>query len=73
MTARIVSHEKIGFIKSHFILDNLITAWESNEWERETGQEALFLKIIFDKNYDRIEWNFILLMFCWLQFGSFLT
>ena len=42
MTASIVSHEKIGFVKSHFILENLITTWESNEWEMEIDKRHYF-------------------------------
>ena len=29
------------------------------DWEKESSQHALFLKIDFDKSYDHIDWNLI--------------
>jgi hypothetical protein len=44
----------LGFIKSKFILDTLITAWKGIVWDQEFGQ-FFFLKIDFDKTYNRIK------------------
>lgn len=39
------------------------------EWARASQQNDLFVKIHFDKAYDKIEWNFILAMLQALGFG----
>nr|KUM50953.1 hypothetical protein ABT39_MTgene799 [Picea glauca]QHR90568.1 hypothetical protein Q903MT_gene4593 [Picea sitchensis] len=39
------------------------------EWARSTSLEALFIKIDFEKAYDRVEWPFILAMLKALGFG----
>jgi hypothetical protein len=65
----IVRPEQTGFIKSRYILDNIIAVWEGMEWARQSKQAALFLKIDFAKAYDRIEWPFILAMLQALGFG----
>ena len=62
MLPLIVRPEKTGFIKSRYILDNIIVVWEGMEWARKSKQKAIFLKIDFAKAYDRIEWPFILAM-----------
>ena len=58
----IVRPQKTGFIKSRYILDNIIVVWEGMEWARKSKQKAIFLKIDFSKAYDHIEWPFILAM-----------
>ena len=65
----IVRLEKTSFIKSKYILDNIIVVWEGMEWARKSKQQTLFLKIDFAKAYDRIEWRFILAMLRALGFG----
>lgn len=61
--------EQNGFIKSRFILDNIIVVWEGMEWASHSKQNAIFLKIDFVKAYDRIEWSFILVMLQALGFS----
>ena len=51
--------EQKGFIKGRFILDSIITLWETLELAIDTNIDLLFLKIDFDKAYDRVEWDFI--------------
>jgi hypothetical protein len=46
-------NEGLRFIMGHFIVDNLITDWESMEWARHTNQRALFPNNDFDKVYNR--------------------
>lgn len=58
----IVRPEKTRFIKSKYILDNIIIVWEGMEWACKSNQQTLFLKINFAKAYDCIEWPFILAM-----------
>lgn len=41
------------------------------EWAHSSNQDALFIKIDFDKAYDRIEWFFINVMLLALGFGPY--
>lgn len=43
--------------------------WEGMEWARSTNQQALFVKLDFEKVYDMIEWDFILSILEALGFG----
>lgn len=47
----------------------MILAWETCEWAQQTCQNAILVKLDFDKSYDRVRWNFILSMLKWLGFG----
>ena len=38
----IVQLEKIGFIKSRYILDNIIAVWEGMEWSHQSKQPVVF-------------------------------
>ena len=48
----------------------MIASLEAMEWARECLQQALFLKIDFDKSYERVDWTFIIDMLSFLGFGS---
>lgn len=52
--------EPKGFIKGRYILDAIITLWESFDFAIEENLDFLFFKIDFDKAYDRVEWAFVL-------------
>jgi hypothetical protein len=56
----IIGPEYTRFIMGHFILDNIIIVWEGMDWARCLGLDALFMKIEFEKAYDRFEWLFML-------------
>ncbi len=43
---------KTGFIKSTYILDNIIVIQEGMEWVRKSNQPTIFWKIDFAKDYD---------------------
>ena len=62
MLPLIVRLEQTSFIKSIYILDNIIAIWEGMEWAHKSKKKAIFLKIDFSKAYDCIEWTFILAM-----------
>ncbi|MCO5572277.1 hypothetical protein L7F22_026030 [Adiantum nelumboides] len=53
-----IRQEQKGFIKGRFILDNIVTLWEAMEYAEEVGQDYVFLKIDFDKAYDKLNWNY---------------
>ena len=55
-----VRQEQKGFIKGRFILDNIVTLWEAMEYAEESGQDYIFLKIDFEKAYDRLNWHYII-------------
>ena len=59
MDAIILSSQK-GFIKGRYILDAILNLWEGSEYASDLSLDFLFLKIDFDKAYDRVEWDFIL-------------
>ena len=42
------------------ILDSIIALWKGVEYAEVSNQPFTFLKIDFDKPYDRLEWSFIL-------------
>jgi hypothetical protein len=43
----------MGFVYGRFIPAIVIYAWEAIDWAKEISQKYLFLKIDFDKAYDR--------------------
>lgn len=57
---KIISPTQTGFVRGRYILENLITCWESMNWAKITGQNGAMLLIDFEKAYDRIEWGFII-------------
>ena len=57
---QIILPEQKGFIKGRYILDAIINLWECTDYASELSLDFLFLKIDFDKAYDRVEWDFIL-------------
>lgn len=56
----ILLSEQKGFIKGRFILDAIISLWEGINLAQEEDLDFIFLKIDFDKAYDRVEWDFVL-------------
>jgi hypothetical protein len=59
---KFICHSQTGFVKGRFILENLITSWEALNWANITNQDAAMFLLDFEKAYDRIEWNFIIMM-----------
>ena len=60
MMDSIILKSQKGFIKGRFILDTILNLWEGCEYANDLSLDFLFLKIDFDKAYDRVEWDFIL-------------
>lgn len=62
--------EQKGFIKGRRILEAVIALWEGIEHAEDCGLDYVFVKIDFDKAYDRrLEWSFILLSLEKIGFG----
>ncbi|MCO5567330.1 hypothetical protein L7F22_021020 [Adiantum nelumboides] len=55
-----LSSEQKGFIKGQRIMEAVIAMWEGIEYAEESGQDFVFVKVDFDKAYDRLEWSFII-------------
>lgn len=49
------------FIKGRYILENLISSWEVMEWAKNANQEVAMFLLDLKKEYDRIEWGFIIM------------
>ena len=49
-----IRHKKKGFIKGMYILGNIVTLWEAMDYAKESKQDYIFLKIDFDKAYDKL-------------------
>lgn len=47
-------------MKGRFILDAIILLWEGIEHVEKSHQVFLFIKIYFDKAYDKLEWDFLM-------------
>lgn len=59
---KIVSSTQTRFVKGRYILENLVTCWESLHWAKESRQSGAMLLINVEKAYDRIEWDYIIKM-----------
>ncbi|MCO5570941.1 hypothetical protein L7F22_024671 [Adiantum nelumboides] len=59
-----------AIIKGRYILDTIITLWESVEHAIDSDQDFTFFKIDIGKAYDRIDWEFILMPFVDVDFGK---
>ncbi|MCO5576704.1 hypothetical protein L7F22_030519 [Adiantum nelumboides] len=51
--------EQKGFIKGRCIIEAVISMWEGIGLAESEGLDYCFLKVDFDKAYDRLEWSFI--------------
>ncbi|XP_059070573.1 uncharacterized protein LOC131040178 [Cryptomeria japonica] len=67
---RIDSTTQTGFVKRRYILENLITYWESLHWAKESRKNGAMLLIDFEKAYARIEWEYIIQMLHSLGFPA---
>ena len=68
---KFVNATQTGFIKGRYILENLITIWEAMEWSKCSHQRSSMLLLDFEKAYDMVEWNFIIMMLQAFGFPSF--
>jgi hypothetical protein len=56
-------------VQGRFIVDALISIWEAGEWAKVSQQKSLFLRIEFDKAYDKVDWSFITKIILFLGFN----
>ena len=55
-----IGKEQKGFVNGRYILYAIIALWEGVDYAHHSRQDILFVKIDYDKAYDRIEWDFLL-------------
>lgn len=65
-----ISKEQKGFIKGRRLVEAVVSLWEGFDHATESGQDFVFVKIDFDKAYDRLEWSFILRCMEAMGFGE---
>lgn len=53
-----IRKEKKGSNKEKYVLYAINALWEGVEYVEETKQDFYFLKIEFDKAFNRLEWGF---------------
>ena len=59
---KIIRKTQTRFFKGKYILDNLITCWETMDWAKYSGKNIGMMLIDYEKAYDRVEWGFIFMM-----------
>lgn len=59
---KFICSTQTSFIKGRYILENLITCWESMKWAKSSKQDTAIFLLDFEKAYDGVEWDFILTM-----------
>ena len=52
--------EQKWFVQGRYILDAIFIIWQGFINAIESKQKFLFVKVDYDKVYDRVEWSFIL-------------
>jgi len=57
--AGIISLDQTTFIPTRFILDNILLLHETISWAKESEQEAILLKLDFQKAYDTVHLPFL--------------
>lgn len=61
--------EQKGFIKGRQLLEAILALWEGMEHAEDSKHDIIFLKIDFEKAYDRLEWSFIFQALSNMGFG----
>ncbi|KAL3684103.1 hypothetical protein R1sor_002125 [Riccia sorocarpa] len=59
MVPGLVDRQQTGFLARRDITENVMSLRLAQEWAAVTGQEALFVKLDFQKAYDRISHRFL--------------
>ncbi|OAE25854.1 hypothetical protein AXG93_2145s1530 [Marchantia polymorpha subsp. ruderalis] len=56
---KIISPQQTGFIKGWHMLDNVLTLWIAQDAARTYKHKGMFVKLDFEKAYDRVEHNYL--------------
>lgn len=56
---KVVSPQQTGFIKGRHMLDNVLALWMAQDAARTYKRQGMFVKLDFEKAYDRVEHNYL--------------
>ncbi|GAU51064.1 hypothetical protein TSUD_300060 [Trifolium subterraneum] len=65
---RIISNVQSAFVKGRQILNGVMIANEVIDEAKRLKRETVFLKVDFEKAYDSVDWNFLDLVMCKMNF-----
>ena len=55
----VIDSDQIAFLHVLFILNNILLGHESIQWAKESHQNSIFLEVVSNKAYDRVDWTFM--------------
>jgi hypothetical protein len=55
----IVNDKQTGFVPKRQILDNISVAYLVREWAEESQTPILFIKLEFEKAFDRVDFDYL--------------
>jgi Reverse transcriptase (RNA-dependent DNA polymerase) len=70
---KIVDPAQVAFIKSRYILDNVLVANEIIHYAKLHKQKGIVLKVDLEKAYDRVSWTFVQELLISKGFGQMWT
>ncbi|KAL3695864.1 hypothetical protein R1sor_009940 [Riccia sorocarpa] len=59
MLPELIDSQQSGFVAGRNIVDNVLSLRFAQEWALTTGQEVIFVKLDFQKAYDRVAHNYL--------------
>ena len=63
MPSKTISSSQSAFVNGHQIFNAILVANEVVEDCRKKKKEGMVIKITFEKEYDHIDWNLLILFF----------
>lgn len=69
---KVVNNTQSILVKGRYILENLLTYWESMHWAMKANQNSAMMLLDFEKAYDKIEWKFVFMVLESMRFPNFL-
>ena len=55
LMVEVIDSDQIAFLHVWFILNNILLRHELIQWAKGSHQNSIFLKVVFNKAYDRVE------------------
>jgi Reverse transcriptase (RNA-dependent DNA polymerase) len=65
----LISSTQTAYIKGSYIMDNVVCAHEALHTIKKNKISAVIFKIIFEKAFDRVNWDFLLEILQGRKFG----
>jgi Reverse transcriptase (RNA-dependent DNA polymerase) len=60
---RLIRPNQLAFLKGRNILDAVVTAHEIHHHVKLTKEQGLLLKLDFEKDFDNVDWSYLLSIF----------